>query len=66
MEPRRFVFIAGNEAFMQFTINPSVNAEMFIAGLSSDPKVIDITDLGIPEGPITGWVWDGETLKAPE
>lgn len=66
MQVKRFAFIVGNEAFMQITISPSQKADMFIAGLSSDPKVIDITDLDVPEGPITGWIWDGQTLKAPE
>lgn len=66
MQVKRFAFIVGNEAFMQVTVNPSANADMFIAGLSSDPKIVDITDLGVPEGPITGWIWDGKTLRAPE
>lgn len=66
METRRFAFLVGNEAFMQFNVNPSAYAEMFIAGLQSNPTVIDITDLDVPEGPITGWVWDGKTLKEPQ
>jgi hypothetical protein len=66
MKPRRFVLLVDNEAFMQLNINPSNYSEMYIAGLQSNPTIIDITDLGVPEGPVTGWMWDGETLKAPQ
>jgi len=66
METKRFAFIAGNEVFMQFTLGPSQNQEMFTAGLQSNPIVVDITDMGIPEGPLTGWIWDGNTIRKPE
>lgn len=66
MEIKKFAFIVENEAFMQMTIGPSEYYDMFVAGLKSNPIIVDITEMNIPEGPITGWIWDGETLKAPE
>lgn len=38
---------------------------MQIAGLSSNPQVIETTEAGENQ-PDIGWIWDGSTFSAPE
>lgn len=42
--------------------DPEGSAHRIIAGLSSDPKIIDITGT---EGIDYGWTWDGEIFLPP-
>lgn len=66
MATRRFVLIADGDVFMQIQFDDETSgpaAPLWAAGLSSDPKVIEVTNM--PQV-VTGWTWDGVEFKAPE
>ena len=65
MAEHRFVFIAEGEVFMQLAISDDSNprSPMWVAGLSSNPTVIDATNL--PEV-VPGWTYDGVNFVPPQ
>lgn len=66
MATRRYVFIADGDVFMQIAFDdegPHPRSAAWAAGLSSDPKVIEVTN---QPNVVPGWTWDGTDFKAPE
>jgi hypothetical protein len=64
---KRFAFVIDDEVFMTLAFSDTApHAEMWAAGLSSEPKVIDYSELDVPDGPLHGWIWDGTTIRQPE
>lgn len=66
MAVKRYVFIAENDVFLQFSFddeNSHPRAAAWAAGLSSNPICIEVTDR--PEV-IPGWTWNGIEFVAPE
>jgi hypothetical protein len=65
MSKQVFMFVAEGEVFMKFTLDTAINpaAEMWVAGLSSDPKVIPVeTDSSVD----VGWTYNGTDFTAPD
>lgn len=63
MATKVFAFIVGNEVFGTLTIpDHAPNYDRLVAGLSSDPVVVDSTST---EGVTFGWTYDGNNFIAP-
>lgn len=63
----KFAMIAGNDVFSILSIDsedPSPVVPRLLAGLKSDPIVIEITDIN--EEVNVGWTWDGSQFLKPE
>jgi hypothetical protein len=65
MTTRVFAFIADGDVFMRFHLNDDSAPQNagYIAGLQSNPKVVDVTDIDLPIE--QGWTYDGETFNPP-
>ena len=65
MARRRFVFIVEGDVFLNIAFDDQVhaNAEGWVAGLLSDPKIIEVTD---NPSVVPGWRWDGTNFLPPE
>ncbi len=66
MSLRKFVLIAEGDVFMQIQFDDEVsspNAAAWVAGLLSNPVVVDVTNQ--PEV-VSGWTWDGNSFTAPQ
>ena len=62
-----FALLADGEVFMRMSLDTEQNelAPMWIAGLQSDPKVVEVTD--VPHTVDTGWqLVDGEWIEPAE
>lgn len=67
MSLRKFAFVAEGDVFTTWQFDPEdksygPNAEMIIAGLLSNPTIVECTDtleVGI------GYTWDGKEFKEP-
>ena len=67
---KRFAFVVEGEVFMVWTFDPTdtdgadpAKMEMIIAGMSSDPKVIEFT----PDKNVTvGWTHNGVDFIPPQ
>jgi len=57
----KFAIVVNGSVKGFFTFVP--NLELEIAGFSSDPKAVEITDLEIK--PSVGWTWDGNNFNPP-
>lgn len=64
MALKKFVLVAGQDVFMTIAFDEShKNAELFTAGLTSNPVAVDATDF--PDV-VAGWRWDGTQFLPPE
>lgn len=69
MTMKKFAFVVGEDVFAVFKIDrdePDVipeKADIIIAGMSSDPKVIEVSEI---EGIDAGWTFDGISFNSPE
>jgi hypothetical protein len=65
MTTRVFAFIADGDVFMRFYISDDglVQNTGYIAGLQSNPQVVDVTDIDLPVE--QGWTYDGENFNPP-
>jgi hypothetical protein len=65
MTTRVFAFIADGDVFMRFHLsdNGAPHNAGYIAGLQSNPKVVDVTDIDLPIE--QGWTYDGENFNPP-
>lgn len=65
MATKIFAFLVEGEVFMKFIMDTETNvkAPMWVAGMQSNPTVVDITD--IPENVDYGWTYDGTTFTPP-
>lgn len=62
-EPKVFAFVVDGDVVATFHIPETApNYDRLVAGLSSDPVVIDATNV---EGIQHGWTFDGTTFTAP-
>lgn len=63
---KRFVLIAEGDVFMQIQFDDEItspNAATWVAGLLSNPVVVDVTDQPTV---VPGWVWDGNSFTPPQ
>lgn len=66
MSIKKFAFVAEGDVFhtWELTIDEHGHGpEMLIAGLQSNPIVVEVLDTNLPVGP--GWTFDGTNLIPP-
>lgn len=66
MSIKKFAFVAEGDVFHTWEISIDENGhgpEMLIAGLQSNPTVIEVLDPDLPVG--LGWTFDGTNLIPP-
>lgn len=65
MTTRVFAFIADGDVFMRFHLdgNAAPQNAGYIAGLQSNPQVVDVTDIDLPIE--QGWTYDGNSFSPP-
>lgn len=60
---RQYAFIAEGDVFMIFTIEDSQQgADRWAAGLSSDPKVVEVNP---EDGVAAGWTYENGSFSPP-
>ncbi len=69
MSLKKFAFITENDVFTVWSIDPELAANIdtatrIVAGLQSNPTVVDITDLTDLDIGL-GWTYDGVNFVAP-
>lgn len=65
MSTRVFAFIADGDVFMRWYLDDEATPQSlgYVAGLQSNPTVVDVTDIDLPIE--QGWTYDGETFTPP-
>lgn len=65
MTTKVFAFIADGDVFMRFHLNDDGAPQNagYIAGMQSNPQVVDVTDINLPI--VQGWRYDGENFTPP-
>lgn len=65
MSIKKFAFVAEGDVFhtWEIIINDEHSLEMLLAGLASNPIIVEVPDSSMPVGP--GWTFDGTDLIPP-
>lgn len=64
---KKYALIAEGDVFMTISFDDSLpQTEAWVAGLASNPVVIEITNNPDIENIKGGWTWDGTNFKAPQ
>lgn len=61
---KKFVFVIDGKVQMKLSFpEDRPDSEMKVAGLNSNPIIVEITDFN--EKPSVGWTWDGLIFSPP-
>lgn len=64
---KKYAFIAEGDVFMTISFDDAQpQTEAWVAGLASNPVIVEITNDPNIENIKGGWTWDGSVFRAPE
>ncbi len=64
---KKYALIAEGDVFMTISFDDTMSqTEAWVAGLASNPVIVEITNDPNIENIKGGWTWDGNLFTAPE